>query len=105
MVPFLYWKIQVNGIFYFSFTENKIKLFNFKCDSQLMFLLLLATNQNENALSLELNKYYFPPDPIFFSTLRIYLFKEAKSCLSSEKSFCSITPGNVCLYSMIPPSR
>ena len=52
MVPFLYWKIQVNGIFYFSFTENEIKLFNFKCDSQLMFLLLLATNQNENALSL-----------------------------------------------------
>lgn len=44
-------KIQVNGIFSFTFTENEIKLFNLKCDSHLMFLLSLVTNQHENALS------------------------------------------------------
>ena len=42
-------KIQVNGIFSFTFTENEMKLFNLKCDSHLMFLFLLATNQHESA--------------------------------------------------------
>lgn len=60
MLSFLYnpLKIQMNGICYFSFTESEIKLFDLKGDFQWMFLLLPVTNQNENALFLELDKYY-----------------------------------------------
>ena len=98
-------KIQVNGIFSFPFTENEIKLCNLKCDPHLMFLLLLATNQQENALSfLNQINIIFLQTPLFFQREKLPHQRSQVLFVLREITF-SITPGNACLSSVIPPSR